>query len=148
MRNWPELFRRLSTWLTPGGRAFIHVFCHRDQPYLFEDANPRNWMARHFFSGGIMPSDDLPYHLHDHLEVEGHWRIDGRHYWRTCYDWLRNLDAGREDVLPILRNVYGEGNERLWLQRWRLFFMACAELFGYRGGREWFVSHYLLRPRG
>lgn len=147
MRNWPEMFRRVHDWLTPGGRFFMHVFCHRSTPYAFVDADESDWMSRHFFSGGMMPSDDMPLRFQDHLRFVERWRWDGRHYEKTANAWLANIDARREAVMPLLAATYGEADAAMWLQRWRVFFMACAELFGYRQGQEWWVSHYLLeRP--
>lgn len=149
LRNWPTMFSRVHDWLRPGGRFFMHVFCHRTTPYAFVDAGESDWMSRHFFSGGMMPSDDLPLHFQDNLRLQQRWRWDGTHYQKTANAWLANLDAHREDVMPLLVATYGEAHAELWLQRWRVFFMACAELFGYRRGQEWWVGHYLFeRPAG
>jgi cyclopropane-fatty-acyl-phospholipid synthase len=144
MRNWRELFARLHGWLADDGRFFMHVFCHRSVPYAFEDQGPSDWMSRHFFSGGMMPSDGLPLLYQDRLMLRGQWRWSGRHYERTANAWLANVDARRAEALAVLASVYGEADAALWLQRWRVFFMACAELFGHRGGQEWWVSHYLF----
>jgi len=148
MRNWPALFRRISRWLEPRGRFFMHVFVHRSTPYAFVDQGPGDWMSRHFFSGGIMPSDDLALQFQDDLRLRERWRWNGTHYQRTADAWLAQLDANRAIAMPLLADIYGEGHARVWLQRWRIFFMSCSELFGYRGGNEWWVSHYLFERSG
>ncbi len=143
MRNWPQLFERVAAWLAPEGRFLMHVFCHRQVPYEFVDNGPDDWMSRHFFSGGIMPSDDLPLHFQQHLRLRDQWRWNGTHYEKTANAWLQTMDDNRESVMDVLSAVYGD-DAPMWFMRWRVFFMACAELFGYRDGSEWFVSHYLF----
>ena len=147
MRNWGELFRRIEGWLKPGGRFFMHVFCHRACAYAFEDEGPADWMGRHFFSGGMMPSDDLPLRFQDDLRLIHRYRWSGRHYERTANAWLHNMDRRRAAILPIMAATYGDAEAEHWFQRWRIFFMACAELFGLNEGSEWYVAHYLFEPR-
>jgi len=147
LRNWPEMFRRVAGWLAPGGRFFMHVFVHRNTPYAFEDRDASDWMARHFFAGGMMPSDDLALRFQEHLSLLSRWRWDGTHYARTAEAWLANMDARREALWPILEQTYGAAQAKVWWTRWRLFFMSCAELFGYDKGREWWVAHYLFEAR-
>jgi cyclopropane-fatty-acyl-phospholipid synthase len=144
MRNYRLLMQRIAGWLNPGGRLFLHIFCHRAVPYAFLDQGPGDWMSRYFFSGGMMPSDDLPLHFQQHLRLLEHWRWSGRHYRDTANAWLANMDRRREELWPVLESVYGAPFTRQWWMRWRMFFMACAELFGYDDGRQWWVSHYLF----
>lgn len=145
MRNWRALFARVHGWLRPRGRFLMHVFCHRSTPYFFEEQGPTDWMGRHFFSGGLMPSDDLPLRFQDDLKLLQRWRWDGRHYERTLNAWLKAMDDHRAVVIPILAEAYGTDQVQIWWQRWRIFFMACAELFGYDQGQQWWVSHYLFQ---
>ena len=144
MRNWGELFRRVDSWLKPDGRFFMHIFVHRNTPYLFEDRDASDWMSRYFFSGGMMPSDDLPLFFQDALKLERRWRWNGGHYQKTSEAWLQNLDSHRDRVWPVLEATYGRDFAKMWFMRWRMFFLAVAELFGYRNGDEWYVSHYLF----
>jgi cyclopropane-fatty-acyl-phospholipid synthase len=144
VRNHGLLLARIARWLTPAGKLFVHHFCHRTHAYPYETEGSGNWMGRHFFSGGMMPSEDLLSRTPGELGVERRWRVGGLHYHRTCEAWLRNVDARPHVVLPILAGAYGERDAGLWLRRWRLFFLGCSELFRHRAGREWFVSHSLL----
>ncbi len=147
MRNWEELLRRVAGWLRPDGRFFLHVFAHQRYAYAFEARDESDWMSRTFFSGGMMPCHDLLERLELPFESEARWVVPGTHYARTSEAWLQNLEQRREEVLALFRQTYGTRQAELWYQRWRVFFLSCAELFGYRGGSEWIVSHHLLRPR-
>ena len=133
MRNYEMLLRKVASWLKPDGRLFVHIFCHKEYAYLFEVEGEDNWMGRHFFSGGIMPSDDLLLYFQDDVVIEDHW--------------LQNMDARKDAIMPVLERTYGQKDAAVWFQRWRIFFMACAELWGFRNGQEWWVAHYLFRKR-
>lgn len=146
MRNYELLLERIAGWLRPDGRLFVHHFCHQTLAYPYETDGDANWMGRYFFTGGMMPSEHLLRQFDRHMSVVEQWRWDGTHYQRTSEAWLANLDAHRREVLPILATTYGRNEARRWFHRWRLFFLAVAELFGYANGREWFVSQSLLRP--
>ncbi|MCA8992429.1 MAG: class I SAM-dependent methyltransferase [Planctomycetaceae bacterium] len=144
MRNHEELLRRVSTWLNPGGRLFVHIFCSGWAPYLFEENGPQDWMTTHFFAGGMMPSSDLLLRYQRDLRVIDHWQWDGTHYAKTCEAWLQRHDAQANSVQQIFTKVYGVQEAAKWSQRWRMFYMACAELFAFNKGNSWWVSHYLF----
>ena len=147
VRNYPQLLQRIGRWLKADGALFVHIFAHRTLMYPFETDGGDNWMGRHFFTGGLMPAADTLLHFQRDLRLEQRWLLDGTHYQRTAEHWLANQDAARERVMPVLTATYGEAAARIWWQRWRMFWMACAELFGYDGGQQWLVAHYLFRPR-
>jgi cyclopropane-fatty-acyl-phospholipid synthase len=144
LRNYELLLSRIASWLRADGKLFAHIFCHRDLCYPFEAEGAANWMGRHFFTGGLMPSADLFKHFNRDLKVTQQYQWSGRHYQRTGEAWLANLDQRRGEVLQILKAAYGVSEAKRWLNRWRMFFLAVAELFGFAHGEEWFVSHYLL----
>jgi cyclopropane-fatty-acyl-phospholipid synthase len=144
MMNWRQLLARLRSWLKPEGRLFVHVFTHRAGSYLFDRTNPEDWIAQHFFTGGVMPSHHLIRQYADLFEVEKEWRWSGAHYQRTARDWLANFDSHTAEIESVLRKVYGL-DTALWMRRWRWFFMATAGLFGYGNGDEWGVSHYRMK---
>jgi cyclopropane-fatty-acyl-phospholipid synthase len=143
MMNWRALMMRVRSWLAPGGRFFMHIFTHRSGTYLFDRADKEDWIAQHFFTGGVMPSHHLIRQYQDIFDVEKEWRWSGTHYARTARDWLANFDRNRDDIELILRPVYGRATP-LWMRRWRWFFLATAGLFGYADGSEWGVSHYRM----
>ena len=147
MRNYGTLLARIAGWLRPGGKLFVHIFCHRDLMYPFETEGEDNWMGRYFFTGGLMPSADTLLHFQDDLRIEQRWRLPGSHYQRTADHWLANQDANAAEVHAVLAQAYGAADAARWAQRWRMFWMACAELFGYDGGREWLVAHYRFVKR-
>jgi cyclopropane-fatty-acyl-phospholipid synthase len=145
MRNYAALFERISRWLKSDGRFFMHIFCHRVSAYEFVDAGPADWMSRHFFSGGMMPSQDLPLRFQEHLSISDQWTWDGLQYQKTAEAWLQNMDARREEVMPIIERTYGPENGQRWWMRWRMFFLAVSEMFASHNGREWLVGHYLFQ---
>jgi len=144
MRNYERLFGRISRWLAPSGLFFMHIFCHRLCAYEFVDTGPSDWMSRHFFSGGMMPSADLPLRFQSDLRLLRQSRWDGRHYERTANAWLTNMDHHSDEIRELFAATYGRDQAQKWLMRWRIFFMAVAELFGQHRGQEWYVSHYLF----
>ena len=146
MRNYEELLRRIAEWLAPGGKLFVHIFCHRRYAYAFETAGATEWLGRNFFTGGIMPGVDVFAHFQRDMRVQRQWTWDGQHYQKTANAWLANMDARKPEILRTLAATYGAAEAGRNFQRWRIFFMACAELWGYAGGAEWMVGHYLMEP--
>lgn len=145
MRNWELLMNRIDSWLKPEGRFFMHVFTQSEAPYLFEVQDESDWMSEYFFSGGMMPSLDLPSRMDSLLELEESWVWSGDHYRKTSDHWLANMDRHKDMIMPILLNTYGPDTTDMWWHRWRIFFMACAEVFGYNEGSDWPIGHYRFK---
>jgi cyclopropane-fatty-acyl-phospholipid synthase len=147
LRNYRLLLRNISDWLQPDGQLFVHIFCHRELMYPFETQGEDDWMGRHFFTGGLMPAADTLLHFQEDLVLREQWRVPGTHYQKTANHWLANQDARRDEIMAVLTEAYGERDALRWQQRWRMFWMACAELFGYRSGSEWLIAHYRFARR-
>lgn len=147
MRNYEKLMAKTSGWLKPGGKLFVHIFCHKTTPYYFETDGDDNWMGAYFFTGGIMPSNHLLLYFQDHMAIEQHWVVNGTNYQKTSLAWLENTDKHKNEIIDLFEKTYGTGKGKLWYQRWRIFYLSCAELFGFREGKEWWVSHYLFKKR-
>jgi cyclopropane-fatty-acyl-phospholipid synthase len=144
MRNYERLLEKVASFLKPDGKLFVHIFAHKEYAYKFEPRDASDWMAKYFFAGGIMPSDRLFYYFDRNLSIEKHWRLPGTHYQKTSEAWLKNMDLHRSEIIPILEKTYGREETTRWWVYWRVFFMACAELWGCKNGKEWIVSHYLF----
>ena len=148
MRNYEKLLAKIASWMKPRALLFVHIFTHLTYAYPFEVKDATDWMAKYFFTGGIMPSDDLLLHFQKDVRLIKHWRVDGTHYQKTSEAWLANMDKHKAEVMAILEKTYGPQEKvKRWVY-WRVFFMACAELFGYKNGQEWLVSHYLFEGKG
>ncbi len=147
VRNYEQLFAKVNSWLKEDGKLFLHIFCHRYLMYPFDEDGDDNWMGRYFFSGGQMPASDTFLYFQQNLNIQNRWLLNGSHYEKTSNAWLKNMDRHKTEIMPIFENCYGKDFAKLWFQRWRIFFMACAELFGYAEGNEWLVAHYLFNKR-
>lgn len=143
LRNYRELFRRISEWMRPDAKMFVHIFTHHKYTYAFEVRDESDWMSKYFFTGGIMPSEKLFYEFREHLQIMKEWRVNGVHYSRTAECWLKNMDKHKREILECFKEVYGTKN-RLWFEYWRIFYMACSELWKFQDGKEWGVNHYLF----
>lgn len=148
MRNYTLLLKKVASCLKPDGKLFIHIFTHKEYAYLFEVKDETDWMSKYFFTGGIMPSDDLMFYFNDDMIVEKHWHVNGTHYGKTSEAWLKNMDEHKERIMPLFEQTYGKSQAVKWWVYWRLFYMACAELWNYNNGNEWIVSHYLFHKTG
>ena len=147
MRNYQTLLNRISKWMKPEAKLFVHIFCHRYVMYPFETDGDDNWMGKYFFTGGIMPSADTLLHFQQDMSIQQRWLLSGEHYEKTSNHWLANQDANREEIMQIMKNTYGEKDAKRWFNRWRMFWLSCAELFGLEDGNEWLVAHYLFCKR-
>ncbi len=144
MKNYDLLLSRIAGCLSPDGKLFVHIFTHKELCYHYEDKDGKDWMTRNFFAGGIMPANDLLLYFQKDLKIEKHWTMSGEHYGQTANHWLANMDSNKKAIMPILADTYGNEQALRWWAFWRLFFIACAELWSFRQGQEWMVSHYLF----
>ncbi|WP_317900153.1 SAM-dependent methyltransferase [Aurantibacillus circumpalustris] len=144
MRNYKKLMLLVANALKPQGKLFVHIFTHKELAYKFEVLDETDWMSKYFFTGGIMPSDDLLLYFNENLSIEKHWRVSGMHYSKTSEAWLKNMDKHKKEIMTIFEITYGKKDALKWWVYWRIFYMACAELWGYNNGEEWIVSHYLF----
>ncbi|MDA0279837.1 MAG: cyclopropane-fatty-acyl-phospholipid synthase [Proteobacteria bacterium] len=144
MRNYRQLFKRISDWLTSEGKLFLHIFAHRNVMYPFDVKSEQDWMSKYFFTGGLMPSIDTLLHFQEQLKIESRWLINGQHYQKTCNHWLEKTDKNKERIIDAFKENYTEKEAKLWFHRWRIFYMSCAELFGLDNGKQWLVAHYLF----
>lgn len=146
MRNYKLLLAKVSSFLKPDGKLFVHIFTHKTLAYKYEVIDETDWMSKYFFTGGIMPSNHLFFYFNDDLKVINHWVVNGTNYGKTSEAWLSNMDKYKKEILPLLAETYGKDQAVKWWVYWRLFYMACAELFNYNNGNEWMVCHYLFSP--
>lgn len=148
MRNYQRLLEKIAFFLKQNGKLFIHIFTHKEYSYKFEVLDESDWMSKYFFTGGIMPSDHLLLYFNDHVTIEKHWHVNGTHYSKTAEAWLQNMDKHKKEIIPLFEETYGKENAVKWWVYWRIFYMACSELWGYSNGDEWMVSHYLFHKKG
>jgi cyclopropane-fatty-acyl-phospholipid synthase len=144
MRNYELLMKKVASKLKPDGKLFVHIFTHKEYAYKFEVIDETDWMSQYFFTGGIMPSDDLLFYFNDDLKVTNHWHVSGKHYQKTSEAWLQRMDANKAAIMPLFEQTYGKDQALKWWVFWRIFYMSCAELWGFKNGEEWIVSHYLF----
>ncbi len=144
LRNYQELFKRIASWLKADGKLFVHIFTHKTLAYKFEVKDESDWMSKYFFTGGIMPSNDLFSYFNEHINIKEQWNVSGMHYHYTSEAWLKNMDAHKAQIMPLFEQTYGKEQAVKWWVYWRIFYMACAELWGYNKGEEWMVQHYLF----
>lgn len=147
MRNYKLLMQKVANLLKPAGKLFVHIFTHKEYAYKFEVIDETDWMSKYFFTGGIMPSDRLLLYFNEHLTIHKHWHVNGTHYSKTSEAWLKNMDKHKAEIIPLFEQTYGKENAVKWWVYWRIFYMACAELWCYNEGNEWMVSHYLFQKK-
>jgi len=147
LRNWGLLFKRIRTWLNEEGKLFFHIFTHKKFAYEYDTSGTSNWLGKHFFTGGMMPADSLPLYFAEHFAIEEHWRLAGTHYAKTANGWYENLKKNEVEVKNLFAEIYKGESASVWFERWKIFFLACAEMFGLRSGNEWLVSHYRFKAR-
>ncbi|RZM29750.1 MAG: class I SAM-dependent methyltransferase [Pedobacter sp.] len=145
MRNYKLLLNKVDNFLKEDGKLFVHIFTHETLAYKFEVKDASDWMSKYFFTGGIMPSNHLLGYFNDDLTIEKHWVVNGTNYAKTSEAWLQNMDKHEQEIMPLFEKTYGKDHAVKWWVYWRLFYMACAELFGYKNGNEWMVCHYLFK---
>lgn len=147
MRNYELLMGKIASFMKDDGRLFVHIFSHHTLAYKFEVKDETDWMSKYFFTGGIMPSNHLLLYFNQHLTAANHWVVNGTNYAKTSEAWLKNMDAHKKEIMPILRETYGAEQALKWWVYWRLFYLSCAELFAYNEGNEWMVCHYLFKKK-
>lgn len=147
MRNHKLLLHNIAGWLKNGGKLFVHIFTHKKYTYLFETKDANDWMGRYFFTGGMMPGDMYLHDFTSHFRMKEHWVVNGTHYGKTAEAWLQRMDSNKAKIMPLFKKTYGEKNAVKWWVYWRVFYMACAELWNYNKGEEWWVSHYLMEKK-